>query len=263
MNLDALHQLSRPALHRLADALESGRILLPARPATLNSYAVPGQLMALHAALSALHEDGVAPRHIALLLRALATAERQAQREQDRFQLVWTGPEVQGAASRDTRVVVEELLVRAENHLLLTTYSLARDDAARKLLAPLAARMRERPELRVQLFLHIDPDRFKSPGDFRSWFLQHVWPDPARLPEVFYDPRTFQKGGPWSRLHAKCIVADDRWALVTSANLTTAALEANIEAGVLLDHPELARRLLFQFHSLLDAGELLPLRLKS
>jgi hypothetical protein len=32
---------------------------------------------------------------------------------------------------------------------------------------------------------------------------------------------------------------------------------------VLLDHPELARRLLFQFHSLLDAAELLPLRLKS
>lgn len=263
MNIGPLHQLSRPTLHRLADALESGRITLPTYPATLNSYATPGQLLELHTALTALHEDGVAPRHIALLLRALATSERQAQREQDRFQLVWTGPEVQGAASRDTRVVVEELLVRAEHHLLLTTYSLARDDAASKLLAPLAARMRERPELRVQLFLHIDPDRFKSPDDFRRWFLQRVWPAPELLPEVFYDPRTFHKGGPWSRLHAKCIVADQRWALVTSANLTTAALEDNIEAGILLDHPELARRLLFQFHSLLDAGELLPLRLKS
>jgi phosphatidylserine/phosphatidylglycerophosphate/cardiolipin synthase-like enzyme len=57
-------------------------------------------------------------------------------------------------------------------------------------------------------------------------------------------------------LHAKCVVVDERWAFVTSANFTEAAQERNIEAGVLLDHPKLAEALAARFRALREGGRL-------
>lgn len=45
-----------------------------------------------------------------------------------------------------------------------------------------------------------------------------------------------------SGLHAKVYVADETVAIVTSGNLTTSALDRNIEYGVQIDEPELVRR---------------------
>jgi phosphatidylserine/phosphatidylglycerophosphate/cardiolipin synthase-like enzyme len=59
-------------------------------------------------------------------------------------------------------------------------------------------------------------------------------------------------------LHAKCIVVDDRKAFVTSANLTTAAQERNIEAGLLVEDAGLAQSLRMQFETLVGAGILKP-----
>jgi phosphatidylserine/phosphatidylglycerophosphate/cardiolipin synthase-like enzyme len=72
---------------------------------------------------------------------------------------------------------------------------------------------------------------------------------------VFYDPRSLEMGrGPRVALHAKCIIADEVAALVTSANFTEAAQERNIEAGVLFRDEPVVRALKRQFDSLLDHG---------
>ena len=57
-------------------------------------------------------------------------------------------------------------------------------------------------------------------------------------------------------LHAKCIVVDDTFALITSANLTEAAQRRNIEAGILLTNQVFAMQLRAQFEGLVEAGEL-------
>ena len=44
-------------------------------------------------------------------------------------------------------------------------------------------------------------------------------------------------------VHAKCAVADDCIAFITSANLTTAAMEKNVELGVLIRGGDLPVRL--------------------
>jgi len=50
---------------------------------------------------------------------------------------------------------------------------------------------------------------------------------------------------PGASLHAKLLVVDARRALVGSANLTRRALTANLEAGVLIEGPDLAA----EFHA--------------
>jgi len=117
------------------------------------------------------------------------------------------------------------------------------------------------PDLVVQFFVNV-PRPYQDPridsvilaegaAAFRS-----SWPG-QRLPEVFYYPRSLSTGpGGRVSLHAKCIVVDDRWAFVTSANFTEAAQERNIEAGVLVEDTALSKALRAQFDALITAGAL-------
>lgn len=60
-------------------------------------------------------------------------------------------------------------------------------------------------------------------------------------------------------LHAKAVVADDAAVFVTSANLTEAALDHNIELGLLVRDPALAVSVTTHFRALIDLGLLRPL----
>lgn len=55
-------------------------------------------------------------------------------------------------------------------------------------------------------------------------------------------------------MHAKCVVVDDRWALVGSANFTDRGQTRNVEVGALVDDAIFAREVLRQFHAARDAG---------
>jgi len=59
-----------------------------------------------------------------------------------------------------------------------------------------------------------------------------------------------------ARLHAKCVIADRSSALITSANLTSAGINDNIELGVLLEAGPLPARLDRHLKLLIDAETL-------
>jgi cardiolipin synthase len=76
---------------------------------------------------------------------------------------------------------------------------------------------------------------------------------------VFYDPRALEAEGPSGVLHAKAVVADDEMVFMTSANLTEAALDRNIELGLLVRDHALAVSVSSHFRVLIDRGLLHPL----
>ncbi|MNC98119.1 hypothetical protein D3C83_159870 [compost metagenome] len=57
-------------------------------------------------------------------------------------------------------------------------------------------------------------------------------------------------------MHAKCLVADRGRAMVSSANLTDYALEANMELGLLVEEA-IGARLAEHFDQLIVRGELI------
>jgi phosphatidylserine/phosphatidylglycerophosphate/cardiolipin synthase-like enzyme len=137
--------------------------------------------------------------------------------------------------ARDTSVY-EELLGSPERSIWASTYAFFDGPKAFEVLS------RDRvttPALRVTLLLNIQRKR----GDFTASeqlvrrFADHCWktdwPGSSR-PSVFYDPRAPDAEGPGGVLHAKVVVADDEVAFITSANLTEAALDRNIELGALI-----------------------------
>jgi len=256
--IEAVLDLPAHIRTRLASALASGLLAPPYSDASLSSVLGTEEgrddVMAV---LSSLESMGISGSGGAAWIRTLEKAESRAPRPD----LVWSGPEVPGLHARDTRRVYEELLSSAERSVWASTYAFFDGPKAFEVLA---RRMDARPALHVTLLLNIQRKR----GDtttadglvrkFADRFWGSDWPGSAR-PVVFFDPRALEMDGPTGVLHAKAVVVDDEVVFVTSANLTEAALDRNIEIGLLVRDPPLALSLVSHFRGLIDRELLRPL----
>lgn len=248
-----LRALGRSALAGLAEALAAGRLGAPITKTALAPHVPEADLDGVAAALAELERDGMAPRHIARAVHLLVEERDAGQRMSDRVQLVWSPPDLDEVDARDTSVVVQELFRRARSSVLISTFALDEKKKAEVLFGELAARMDAEPSLAVRVFANIHRKHLdETPSavllrEFAKRIRDQVWPG-QRLPEVYYDPRSLEtEGTKRAVLHAKAVVVDARWTLLTSANLTEAAQERNIEAGVVIDDKRLAERVVRQF----------------
>jgi phosphatidylserine/phosphatidylglycerophosphate/cardiolipin synthase-like enzyme len=257
---DVLFDLPSHLRDRLASALESG--ILGPSPTLASLRSVLGdreEAEDLAAALLELGRLGISGPAAAAWLR---TVERAAARTR-KPDLVWSGPEVPGLHARDTRRVYEELLGSAERSIWASTYAFFDGPKAFEVLA---RRMEATPALRVTLLLNIQRKRGDTTAAeqlvrrFADHFWKSDWPGSSR-PHVFYDPRALDLEGPGGVLHAKAVVADDEAVFITSANLTEAALDRNIELGVLIRDRAVALTVASYFRSLIDRDLLKPLPL--
>lgn len=255
-----LRALGRSALAGLAEALAAGRLGAPITRTALGTHVPEEHLTVVSAALAEMERDGMAPRHIARAVRLLVEERDAGQRMSDRVQLVWSPPELDGIDARDTSVVVQELFRQARHSVLIATFALDEKRKAEALFGELGARMDAEPRLAVRVFANIHRKHLdETPSvvlirEFAVQMQDHIWPG-KRLPEVFYDPRSLEmERHQRAVLHAKAVVVDGRWTLLTSANFTEAAQERNIEAGVVVDDKRLAERVARQFDQFVEAG---------
>jgi phosphatidylserine/phosphatidylglycerophosphate/cardiolipin synthase-like enzyme len=180
---------------------------------------------------------------IALALRIGLRARQDARARRSRP--VWTGPGATGE-QRLTASVLHELIAGAEERVLIVSYAaytlagLARD------LADAVARGCE-----VDVVFETEEDSagayegphttpFGAVAGIRRW----RWPADQR-PEA------------GAALHAKLLVVDGRRALIGSANLTHRALDANLEAGLLVSDPDVAEELEGHVRTLMAARVLI------
>jgi phosphatidylserine/phosphatidylglycerophosphate/cardiolipin synthase-like enzyme len=251
--IDALLGLPSYLAERLASALESGLVHGTSTAEALRSALGGGRpVEPIAGALADMHRMGVSGQAAAAWVRSVAAAASRAPQND----LVWSGPTVPGLHARETRRVYEELLGSAERSLWVSTYAFFDGPRAFEVLA---RRMDQAPELRVTMLLNIQRGR----GDmtaaehlvrrFADRFWKTEWPGAAR-PRVYYDPRALEPEAPGGVLHAKAVVADDEAVFVTSANLTEAAFERNIELGLLVRDRALAGSIVMHFRGLIDDG---------
>jgi phosphatidylserine/phosphatidylglycerophosphate/cardiolipin synthase-like enzyme len=183
---------------------------------------------------------------VALVLLS-ALAMREAERESESVEAVATGPSTPHVSLRHTRAVILDLLKHAEREILIVCF------AAYK-VPELAAAIREAAArgVAVRMILETSEDSagslshdaaaaFDGAGDAVEFY---IWPADRRPP------------GASAKLHAKAVVADGSAAFVTSANLTGAALDHNLELGVLVRGGAVPTRLAEHFKSLMATGTL-------
>jgi phosphatidylserine/phosphatidylglycerophosphate/cardiolipin synthase-like enzyme len=255
---DVLTGLAPNVRRRLIGALEVGLLEVPCDEQALR-VAVGSQdgLDDIAGALTELSCQGLDAPSCAALLRALESVEAR----QTKPDFVWSGPEVAGLHARDTRRVYDEILGAAERSVWASTYAFFDGPRA---FEKLAKRMDAVQGLEVTLCLNIQRKRGDTSAEddvvrrFADRFWSHDWPGKAR-PRVFFDPRSLAPDGPDGVLHAKAVVADAQTVFVTSANFTEAALDRNIEIGLLVRDAALAQTMICHFQGLIDQKLLSPL----
>jgi phosphatidylserine/phosphatidylglycerophosphate/cardiolipin synthase-like enzyme len=254
----ALLDLPPHLQERLAGALESGLLTTPYPAASIRAaLGLVEESQAISDGLADLDGLGMTGAATAAWIRAVSAAAGKTPRPD----LVWSGPEVPGLYARDTRRVFEELLSSAQRSIWVCTYAYF---DGRKAFELLASRMDESRELQVTLLLNIQRRRGDTTAEdqlvraFAERLWKTDWPGTAR-PRVFFDPRSLDEKGPSGVLHAKAVVTDDESVFVTSANLTEAALDRNIEMGVLYRDRAFALGVTSHFRVLIDRKLLLPL----
>jgi len=175
------------------------------------------------------------PEYVAGLLSGAAFAVERARRRES-VQVAWTGPESAVTSSRLTAAAVVDLIDSARSEILLVSYATQTEPTMRSALAAAAGR-----GVHVTLLIerHADnPSYTPAVTPFPSLqALRLSWPASARRPGA--------------ALHAKIIVVDDQVALVGSANLTSRAMEDNLECGILLrggPHPKAIRAHITSLH---------------
>jgi cardiolipin synthase A/B len=162
--------------------------------------------------------DGGDPRYLAGLLTGAAHALERSRRYQS-VGVVWTGPESGVWTSRLTAATVIDLIAAAHQELLLVSFATQTEPGISSALDAASGRG-------VTITL-LTERRADNPSYSHAAIpfpgldaLRLRWPVSARPPGA--------------ALHAKIIVVDDKAALVGSANLTSRAMETNLECGILI-----------------------------
>ncbi len=192
--------------------------------------------------------QGLPGAAIAAALRA-AVAAVDASRAVNKVSLVWTGPPTRAVGLRSTRAVLKSLVANATESLMLVSYAGYNVEDLAVTLAEAASR-----GVAVSLVLETRHDSggglsvdasaaFAAVGNYAHFYR---WPLEAR--EAFF--------GSSASLHAKCVIADRAAALITSANLTSAGINDNIELGVLIEAGPLPAKLHDHFEFLVEDGTL-------
>ena len=243
MNRPGLSGIALPQLEQLLQLVVAGDL-----PAPIHATALQARGLGAHwpdlAWLASLDRAG-----LEAVLR-VAIVERTT-RPVPRLELVWTGPEAKVSEARDTAVVVREMFGRAQRTVLVAGFAFT---GGRDIFEALHVAMRDRA-VEASIFLHIDDVPGLGAEDAAQRgaqaFLRDNWPFAGPVPALYYDPRTVAPGSTIN-LHAKCVVVDERWSLVGSANFTHNAHVRNIEVGVLIEDLGFGTGLARQWRGLVD-----------
>lgn len=152
-------------------------------------------------------------------------------------ELVWTGPKTGLIPIRRTSQVLQELIDSAQKNLFVVSFVFF--GASQVVEAMNAAIARG---VRLQILMESSVKHGGTvTGDCAAAMHQAV---PGAILYVWRtNKKSSGQGSVSQSMHAKCAVADENMAFITSANLTSAALKRNMELGVLIRGGSQPRRL--------------------
>jgi len=198
--------------------------------------------------LAAWRSSGSAVTAQALGLAILSAARAvETERSGERVELVWSGPAKPGTSLRRTEQALTELVQDARHEIWIVSYVAYSVGGIRDALAEALRR-----GVRVKLLLE---SRESGGGRITHdgiTSLRSVVDLGGIVYEWRLDRRPLVRGAPGS-LHAKFALADATTLFVTSANLTEAAFETNMELGVLIRGGTCPMRVASQCQWLVDS----------
>lgn len=164
------------------------------------------------------------PSEVAAAFRTATEVARLLEDRSGTVELVWTGPNTGLIPIRQTEQVLLELIDSANEDLFLVSYVFFR---ALSIVKGLNAAVQRGVGVSILLESSstVQGDSVGKLAEGVPGATIYVWDSSAKI----HGEETVS-----ASVHAKCAVADRKLAFVTSANLTSAALERNMELGLLI-----------------------------
>lgn len=177
-----------------------------------------------------------------------ACASAEGRRGHGRSELVWTGPRTGLIPVRRTDQVLKSVIDSAQNHLFIVSFVFFNVPR----LTDAMKRVIDRG-VRVEILLEsssihggsLKEDCVAAMRDAVPGAVIYAWKSQGRKADPPFLP---------GKVHAKCAVADGRLAFITSANLTGAAMERNMEIGLLVHDGEVPDLLARHLRALVSVG---------
>jgi phosphatidylserine/phosphatidylglycerophosphate/cardiolipin synthase-like enzyme len=197
------------------------------------------------------HEAGFNAKSIGLALQAAFFANQQCRNSQS-IELVWTGPSPPQTHLRRTDQALLEVIRNAESEVWIVSFAAY---GVQSILKALISAM----DRGVVVSLVLESAE-ESDGKLTFDQIVNLQNSLNHRARVFVWPAEMRQSnnGRSGTLHAKCAVVDGRQLLVSSANLTEAALQVNIELGVLLNSERHALQIQQQLKWLVESSTLRP-----
>ncbi|MEZ8806045.1 MULTISPECIES: DISARM system phospholipase D-like protein DrmC [Vibrio] len=205
---------------------------------------------ALNSLLSAWKNSSCTSEELAAMILGASYALSK-QREHESTELVWTGPDSNLFPVRRSEQVLLDIINSAQQTLFVVSFVLVNIPNVEQALKQAITR-----GVQVRMLLESE-DKESS-----SVFLKTLERLHTNIPNIqlYVWPREnrekYQSG--FARVHAKCAVADRRGAFITSANLTEAALDRNIEMGINIEGGSIPADICSQLNSMINSKEIIP-----
>jgi len=214
-----------------------------------NHFATESANRALKEMLDEWHRVGCSSDEMAGIVRGVSHGYL-AEQQREKIELVWTGPDLNQIPVRRSEQILLELINSAKSSLFVISFVLFNIPTVEE-----AIRQAIEREVDVRMLLESE-DKDGSNGFSKTierlqtdipGLTLYVWPR---------EKRAFEGG--FARVHAKCAVADQANAFLTSANLTSAALDKNIEMGVHIQGGNVPLTIYQQFIAMIQTKEITP-----
>lgn len=166
--------------------------------------------------------------------------------KKQKVELVWTGPETSLVPIRKTEPVLLEVIREAKKNIWITSFVAYEVPVIRDAINHACSN-----NVSVNLLLEeaqskggsVSFDSIAKAKKVLPKVKVYSWNSSANIPNEY---------GKVGSMHAKCIVVDKEIAFITSANITLAAIERNMELGVLIRGGNIPTQLSSHLYALCD-----------
>lgn len=176
---------------------------------------------------------------LALALRVGIASAAAREDRLSALDVAWTCPDLPRPPARRTQQALLDVVNAARKRLVLVSYATYWPQEVVD-----AIRRAHKRGVVVQIFL----ERSKEDGGTNAFATHREARQYFPFAELYALKEGFE-----GALHAKCAVADEERAFVTSANLTRRALGENIELGVVARRGNVAKEIVAKLDALVDA----------
>lgn len=172
-------------------------------------------------------------------------------KKEEQVELVWTGPSTPMMSTRRTEQALLEVINSAQNSLFLISFVAYE-------VASITAALNEAVARGVEVSILMEPAESHGGQIKDDCFSAMKYAVPNATLYVWSHSSKEEMGGGYRIVHAKCSVADSKLAFITSANLTGAALDRNMELGVLISGSSTPKKLYNHINSLVATKAIIP-----